>query len=249
MSGLLRKGLPLICVEVIWMSIQEGQEAFPLVVDHTYLWVDKGAPQMKLLENVGLQPYGNIQVHEGQGTASQAVLFKNMYLELAWVENEQELTDFIAGGGVATAPPKNWQETGESPFGVGLHYRTEDTPHLPIKAKNTASAEWMPEGSSIQEIEQTSPYAPIVFILHGPLAYWDCPEKETTHDLGAKFLTGVTITVTRLDNLDQLTPQLSEHGVVALKEGDMPLLELTFDDHVQGKTLDFRPAMPLIINC
>lgn len=224
------------------------KEAFPLVVDHVYLWVDNAARPMALLEAAGFQPYGNTQVHQGQGTASQAVLFKNMYLELAWVENEQELTDFIANGGVANIPPKHWEVTGESPFGVGFHYRTEDTPHLPITAKNTASAAWMPEGSSIQEIEQTSQYAPVVFILHGPLAYWDCPEQETTHPRGLKFLTELTITVTRLDQLDPLTQQLLEHAVIQFKEGAIPLLELTFDQHESGETIDFRPTMPLVIH-
>jgi hypothetical protein len=227
--------------------VNTADHDFPLVVDHVYIWVDQGAPPMQALQALGLQPHQHITFHEGQGSASQSVLFKNMYLELVWVEDVQELADFTAATPNASGPPERWQETGLSPFGIGLHYRTPDAPRLPIETEQF-SASWMPEGSFIESVQHTSLYCPSQFILHGPLAYWDVPEAKATHLLGVHNLTALAVTMPAGAELDPLFEQLVEHGVVTLRRGPIPLMELTFDQGAQGKSFDGRPDLPLIIH-
>lgn len=224
-----------------------AEHSFPLVVDHAYIWVSRGAPELRALQELGLKPHGHVTFHESQGTASQSILFKNMYLELVWVEDAQELADFEATLITPSGPPENWIETGLSPFGIGLHYRTPDTAPLPIETEIIKSP-WMPEDSFIQSVPHLSPYGPLLFILHGSLAYWDVREELATHPLGVQNLTEIGMTLTTLDNLDPLIYQLAEHSVVRLSHGPQPLLELTFDHHGQGKSFDGRPALPLIIH-
>jgi hypothetical protein len=103
------------------------------------------------LSGIGLNPYKNTTIHTGQGTASRIILFKNMYIELVWIENEQELEEYLAAGGEAIPVRETWKQTGISPFGVGLHYRTPDAEHLPIQTL-IHQMEWMPEDSYIQAI-------------------------------------------------------------------------------------------------
>lgn len=219
---------------------------FPLVIDHIYLWVSKGAPGLALLRQLGLEPHQRITVHEGQGSASQSILFKNCYLEFVWIEDRAEFDAFASANPDARSAA-DWQETGVSPFGIGLHYRTPDGPPLPISAR-IHRAPWMPEDSYIEVLPRTSDYLPLFFILHGSLAYWDCREGDGEHPLGVKQLTQITITVTALEELDPLSAQLMEHGVVAFKQGETPLMALTFDQHARRAAFDARPAMPLVIH-
>lgn len=229
------------------MSI--NHDLFPLVVDHVYIWVSKRAPEMQALRDMGLYPKETINVHTGQGSASQVVLFKNMYLELAWIEDESELAAHLAGGGAAAPVRETWKQTGVSPFGVGFHYRTPDAEPLPLGSLIHHAMEWMPEDSSIEGIPQLSRFIPNFFILHGTLAYWESRMDEEEHPVGIEYLTDLQITVTSLENPDVLTPYLTERHTIRLKHGAYPLMELTFDHHRQGKTFDLRPTLPLIITC
>lgn len=224
------------------------QNIFPLVVDHVYVWVSKAAPEMQILRDIGLQPKEKITVHTGQGSASQVVYFQNMYLELVWIEDEQELAEHLAGGGIAAPVRETWKETGVSPFGIGLHYRTPDSDHLPIETLRHQES-WMPDDSYIEAISQRSPYTPLSFILHGSLAYSESRMGDMRHPLGVEQLTGLQITVTTLENPDSLMSYLSENKDIIIKQGEYPLMELTFDHHAQDKSFDLRPTLPLIINC
>jgi hypothetical protein len=229
------------------MSVKS--DLFPLVIDHAYIWVSKGAPALDELRRIGLIPKNDVNIHEGQGTASEVILFKNMYLELLWIENEPELEAYLAAGGDAIPVRETWKETGESPFGVGLHYRTPDADQLPIETLHH-QAQWMPEDTYIQVVPRKSLYLPSFFILHGSkLAYLDDRSPEGGHELGVEHLTGLRITATTLENPDALSPYLAEQYSIIVMQGDYPLMELTFDNQRQGKTLDMRPLLPLIIHC
>lgn len=224
-------------------------DLFPLLIDHVYIWVSKGAPALEAIREIGLTPKDYINIHEGQGTASEVILFKNAYLEFLWIENEPELDTYLAAGGDAVPVRETWKQTGESPFGVGLHYRTPDTDQLPIDTLHR-QAQWMPQDTFIQVIPRNSLYLPSFFILHGSdLAYLDDRSPSGGHDLGVEYLTGVRITATSLEDPDALNPYLAEQNNISIKQGDYPLMELTFDNQRQGKTLDMRPLIPLIIYC
>jgi len=217
-----------------------------LEVDHVYVWVSKGGPELAALQELGLKVHERVAVHTGQGTSSQSFLFRTMYLELLWPEDERELAAFIAAMPNAGGPPPLGDTTGISPFGIGLHYRTPDSPPLPLPL-DPYTASWMPEGSLIEVPDHTSPQSPSVFLLHGPLAYLDVPAHLTDQPLGLERLTGLAVTVPNGAALDPAMEYLVEHGVASLRRGDRPHMELTFDQARQGKTLEIGPSFPLVI--
>lgn len=69
---------------------------------------------------------------------------------------------------------------------------------------------------------------------------------DLPHPLGVKHLTGVTIAV-QADSLSPIARQLEENGLVKFETGAEPLLTLTFDDGAQGKTVEARPTLPLVL--
>ncbi|HST23622.1 MAG TPA: VOC family protein, partial [Blastocatellia bacterium] len=97
-------------------------KTFPLELDHILIWVTKGAPEIKALEDIGLQAFGETTHHIGQGTASKVFVFENAYLELIWVDDEQAATKNAARTGINMKTRAQWKQTGASPFGIGLHY-------------------------------------------------------------------------------------------------------------------------------
>lgn len=58
-----------------------------LEIDHIYIMVTPDAPEAAYLQSCGLLLLNDIMHHEDQGTASCIFLFKNRYLELAWVQD------------------------------------------------------------------------------------------------------------------------------------------------------------------
>jgi hypothetical protein len=230
----------------IYASGRNTMSVADLEVDHVYVWVTRGGPELPALQELGLKAHGHVTVHTGQGSASQSFLFRTMYLELVWVEDERELAEFIAATPNASGPPPPGDTSGISPFGIGLHYRTPDSPPLPIELEPYV-ASWMPEGSVIDIPPRISPYSPSVFVLRGPLAYLDVPAHLTGQPLGLERLTGLAVTVPDGAPLDPAMEYLVERGVAALRRGARPLMELTFDGGRQGKALELGPSFPLII--
>jgi hypothetical protein len=217
-------------------------------VDHAYIWVKKDSPGIALLQQLGIQVDPLPAVHVGQGTASRCFFFKNMYLELMWVADEEELSTYEATINFPIGPPHNWEQEGTSPFGIGLHYQDEDGERLPLNIKEHRAG-WMPDNSYIDLVHQATRYTPYAFILYSDLTYRSPFEPESNHELGIEKMTDLCFTVTQMDNLDPLSHYLCDHNIICFKQGGYPLMELTFDHRRQGKTFDLRPTLPLIINC
>ena len=135
------------------------QAQLPLELDHVYIMVAKDAPEVALLQSHGLFFLDDVAVHEGQGTASRFVLFKNMYLELAWVSDREIHVQESARVGSDFVVPENWRELGASPFGVGLHYKPTSSRSLPVVTERH-EAQWMPSGTWIDLVPKASIYEP-----------------------------------------------------------------------------------------
>lgn len=216
-----------------------------LEIDHVYIMVTPDAPEAAYLQSQGLFLLEDIMHHEGQGTASCIFLFKNMYLELAWVHDREMMLQKSAESGFEIVLSEPWQETGASPFGVGLRY-TGDARTLPFPTKRY-HAEWMPPSEQIDIIPNTSATEPAYFILSDGLKHLEPPEEESTHPLGLQNLTHLAITVTSSIMPGPVTEFLTSNGVLQIKEGATPLMELTFDGGTHGETVDCRSTLPVMI--
>ena len=230
-------------------------EAFPLELDHVFIWVTKGAPEAKALEDVGLRAFGEIARHTGQGTASKVFVFENAYLELIWVDDEQAAAKNAVRAGVDMQTRARWKQTGASPFGVGLHY-------LPGKAKSAPFpvikywAEWMQPNTSIEFAQVVTTHRePMYFIVPDYLSVTDAAMQEfirqsspkvETGGLNVKRITGVRINAVA----KRITPTarlLTRNKAVIIERGKEAMMELTFDGGKQGKKLDLRTNLPLIM--
>ena len=233
-------------------------EAFPLELDHVLIWVAKGAPEAKALEDAGLQKLGKSSRHAGQGTASTAFLFENAYLELIWIEDRQEASKNGARSGIDMVVRADWKRTGASPFGVGLHRASGATAPLPFPAMDY-HAEWMGPDASIQFARTVADRGtPMYFVVPESMAIPVGPSLEKLlqedpeyakllkHRLGLKRITGVKIVTTGKDP-SSTGATLTRGGVARIEAGKSPLMEVTFDKGAQNKILDLRNHLPLVL--
>lgn len=186
-------------------------------------------------------------------------LFENAYLELIWIDepevarrkNQEIGTDLMARAA--------WRQTGTSPFGVGLHHRASGSSNLPFPTKKYW-AEWMKPDTFISIAESSANLKePFYFVVPDYLAVPSAeqlkqlldsqPEyrKNLTHALGVRRLTGIEITTNHAGKFSETASMLSKNGVVVLKRRKSSHAELSFDGGTQGKTLDVRPTLPLIL--
>ena len=227
---------------------------FPLELDHVFVWVAKGAPEAEALQKAGLHLQPETNQHTGQGTASKIFIFENLYLELIWIEDEQAAAKNAARSGTDMLRRARWQQTGASPFGVGLHRLTGAEAALPFPVKSYWS-EWMQPNTVIEFAQSvTNEREPMYFVLPGYLSI-NTPAmakmlnerfNSSRHPLGASRLTNLRI-VTTSKTLSPTSQQLVRGGVMKVERGTKPLAELTFDDGKQEKSVDFRPQLPIVL--
>jgi hypothetical protein len=231
-----------------------SREAVPpmLEVDHIFILTAPGAQEERTaLEAVGLKVSPTVAKHIGSGTASIGVLFANAYLELLWVDGSVPVEPAQAKSADRTRQRAAWRSTCASPFGVGLR-RTPSAPDmLPFDAV-PYSAPWMQPGTAIL-ILSDDPAGPGLFVVPRYMALdaWvrEAHERDPQlfrHAAGAERLTrsivagphrmGPRLPAVVADLPDLRIVEAPEHG-----------LELTFDDGRQGKRVDLRPRLPLVI--
>lgn len=221
-------------------------EPFPLAIDHVYIVVSPDAPEAACLQTKGLRFLNELMYHQGQGTASYVCMFKNMYLELGWVRDRQEVLQQSEKVGTEIILVDPWQETGASPFGVGFHY-TSANQSIPLVTKKHR-AEWIPSSARIDVIPKDSIHEPAYFILSDELKHIEPPEAERSHALGLQNLTDILITVTNNAHMSMPTQFFATHSRLRIQEGPKPLMELTFDEGLTGESIDCHHILPLTIH-
>lgn len=238
---------------------RKPKEVFSLERDHIFIWVSPGAPEAARLQELGLYTDGKVHKHLGQGTSSTVFSFENAYLELIWIDetevarrkNQEIGTDLLARAA--------WKQTGSSPFGIGLHHRAAGSTDLPFPTKRYW-AEWMKPDTFISIAESSvNLKEPFYFVVPDYLAVPSAEQlklllksqpdyrKNFTHALGVRRLTGIKIVCNPAGKFSETASMLAKNGVVVVKRGKSSHAELTFDGGSQGKALDVRPTLPLIL--
>lgn len=220
---------------------------YPLEIDHLFCYVSPNAPEVAVLAAAGLQLDDHIAEHTGNGTCSRLFLFKNVYLELVWASDEALALATATYEDVSLGHRSHWRTNGACPFGVGLRTRDRAATTLPFPTV-AYTPPWLPDDCSLDIVPHASPFIPTWFVVGGRLAYRRVPEAESTHPARLERLTQVSITLTHPDKLDAVGHHLADNGVVEVKTGSVPLLELVFDGGRQGKTIDARPTLPMVFS-
>lgn len=229
----------------------------PFVFDHAWFAVAPGAlVERAALERAGLRFASGVNRHEGQGTASITVEFRNAYLELVWIDSTVSIPAERRGYIERQQRRVNWRTTGTAPMGIELH-RAPGTPDsLPFPTWSTR-APWMPPGATFDIITpRTDSLSPSFTILPRMMAVaeispdhpGDAPRSSTLQQpLGLQRVTGVRLLVPSAMRESDALRIFRSTGAARVESGDAWCLELTFDDGARHKVLDLRATLPLVL--
>ncbi|WP_157961131.1 VOC family protein [Lutibacter citreus] len=238
-----------------------------LEVDHFNIWVTNPKKAKERLNNIGFTsvPDSLSQVHKGQGTAGRYFNFLNGYLELIFVYGQNELEennkknnklDFIERA--------NFQKNGASPFSIALKVNDYNVEKIPFK-KIRYHQDWMEENANIYSAENSKTHLkePSIFVVYPKIeserfetlsALKNIPEEYALwrefykHPNGAQKITDIIITSNDLNLNTETIKVVNGIENVTVKNGKEHLMELFFDNNIQGKSYDLRPELPLIVH-
>ena len=247
-------------------KITEKSTSTDFHLDHFNIWVNDPIKSKKRLEDIGftIVPDSLSEIHHGQGTSGRYINFLNGYLELIFVYNQDELEennkinsnlDFIERA--------NFEKNNASPFSISLkmeEYKIEKIPFEKVKYHQT----WMEKQSSIYCAKSSKKdiKEPSIFVVYPELesamfestaALDSFPSEDEQwkkffkHPNGAEKLTNIIVTSTSSDLNSETMKTVNGVKNLTVKSGTEHLMELFFDNNVQGKSFDLRPQLPLIV--
>jgi hypothetical protein len=236
----------LIAILMLQGNTPAASTSPSLAFDHVWIQVTPNAPEAQALANAGFKlPAQGGRPHAGMGTASTAVMFRNAYLELLWVEDPHALRQVapsfahtLLGGADA------------SPFGIGLR-RATDVDDLHFESISI-SAEWLRGGESIEVARRSNEgsTAPPIFVVPRYMGYPEFKDQFAelqSNSLGVRDVTRVRLHGPGLSSAPPVLGELDAPPFVEFVSGEEHLLELEFDERVRGRVLDLRPTLCLVI--
>jgi hypothetical protein len=215
-------------------------------LDHLFICVSSGAPEADRLTAFGLSE-GAPNTHPGQGTACRRFFFRNAYLELLWVSDSTEARS------ETTRPTRLWERwlgrnRGACPFGLGFRPRMDRSSELPFATWEYRPS-YLPPPLSIQVAKNVDVLAePMLFLLafaQPPDSYPATKRQLLDHRCGLRELTRVEVVRPDAGKLSPEFQAVINANLVRLRAGTKDLLELGFDGESRGKSVDFRPELPL----
>ena len=215
-------------------------------VDHIFICVSPGAPEAEALIAMGLAE-GTPNTHPGQGTANRRFFFNNAFIEFLWLADATEAKSEIS------RPTRLFERLTAlddeiSPFGICLRPGAsgEKTSPFPVWRYKPP---YLPGDLEVEIACDVTLNEPMWFFLsfaaRPDLAL---PERKQVLQRQAGFneLTSIRITLPISENLSDAARVVVEEECVSVLQGTQHLLALGFDHETQGRTHDFRPALPLI---
>ena len=215
-------------------------------IDHIYICTGKNAPQGDLLTQFGLTE-GSSNVHPGQGTANRRFFFRNVMLELLWVENPEEVRS------ETTSPMRLYERCMKpshrvSPFGIGFRPTVERGEDAPFPSWDYRPA-YLPDSLRIQVARDISLEEPMYFYLFfaaRPDAYLGERREPLQHKMPLKEVTSVRVHINRTEKFSETADIIGKLPGLALLPSGENLLEVEFDGGTGNRIRDFRPDLPLI---
>jgi Glyoxalase-like domain len=215
-------------------------------VDHVFICTSAGAPEAERLIDFGLTE-GSANRHPGQGSANRRFFFANAMLELLWIEDAVE----------AQSEParelhlwERWfgREGGACPFGICLRPTQGESASAPFPAweyRPAYSSTVLPVARNSAAFEE-----PLVFYSPVHRRTDTAPEGERQpyeHALPIRELTSVRISTMAAVDPSAAMQAAMRTGAFSYRFGRRNLLELGFDYEQQGRSVDLRPILPLVL--
>lgn len=226
-----------------------------LTIDHLFVLVPPGAQRAQAaLQQAGFTVNTSVNRHDGGGTASITVRFDNAYLELLWVDSTVPLDSAWGPRAERYRRAVPGRPTDPSPFGVGLR-RLPSAPEALPWVTRPYHALWMEPDEQIDVLAPAADFmpAPRVFVVPRSMAFdaWSAEEVQDhpahfRHPIGAHRLTSVEL---HLPPIAAALPPGRPGQIEGLRlvPDTTHLAILTLDDGATGRSVDLRPAMPLLI--
>jgi hypothetical protein len=210
-------------------------------LDHVIVFCARDAPEADSLRARGLLDASG-QAHRGQGTANRRFSFVNAYLELLWVENEDEARSD------AVRPVQLWERWRGRPSGLcpfGLAFRPGSDPaELPPFPTWSYRPPYVPEGFSIEVSVGVDPTEPLLFYL--PFARRRRPPSEAAEQpAGVSELVGVGLHLQQAAHPSESLSRLASTGLVKISTSADYLMELAFLG-ANTESIDLRPRLPIV---
>lgn len=261
-------GVVLILMLSIYSCQVEKTErvSSDLNFDHFVIWVSNPKKAKESLTKIGFTsvPDSLSAVHHGQGTAGRYFNFLNGYLELIFVRDQKELEENnLQHKDLDFVKRANFEKNGASPFGIALKLKNYDTTKIPFQ-EIEYHQDWMDEDANIYAAKNSNIYLnePSIFVVYPKIEadtfeslsdLDNIPEEYAIwrsffiHPNGAQKITNIRITSIDL-NLDSETIRtVNSIQNLSVEDGQDYLMELHFDNDIQGKSFDLRPELPLLI--
>jgi hypothetical protein len=197
--------------------------------------------------------------HMERGTASQLIFFENTYLEFAWVEDVLLAQAYARQTGIDFEGRSQWPETQASPFAFGLRQRSDHSIQERSRVQQIWDAPNQSEMSfSFSSQNLVSQVEPLCFVIPEALsltrlmgAFNERFQSLVNHGLGIQRLTHAAVTMQQFGgraNWSGSLGLLEQEGLLDLRSGGQPLLELVFDAHRQGERLDLQAiGIPVVL--
>jgi hypothetical protein len=237
-----------------------------LLVDHLNIWVKNPKKAKERLTANGFTsvPDSLSKIHTGQGTTGRYFHFLNGYLELIFVYDQNELEEnILKNKDLDFTERANFEKNGASPFSIALKVKDYNTEKIPFE-KISYNQDWMPKNANIYSAKNSKTHLkePSIFVVYPEIEsdtfqtladLKNIPEDYAfvrefyKHPNGAKKITNIIITTTDLDLNTETIKALNGIENVTVKNGTEHLMELYFDNNIQGMSFDLRPELPLII--
>lgn len=237
-----------------------------LQLDHFNIWIKNPTQAKKRLTEIGFTsvPDSLSAIHEGQGTSGRYFRFLNSYLELIFVYDQNELIENNKKNqDLDFTKRANFEKNGASPFSLALKVKDYNIDNIPFE-KISYHQDWMDKNMNIYSAKNSKKELkePSIFVVYPEMEYEkfetlsdlkNIPEEHAIwrefykHPNGSQKITEIIITSRNL-NLNTETIQ-AVNGIenLTVKNGEEHLMELHFDNDIQGKSFDLRPELPLII--
>ena len=206
-------------------------------LDHFFIITSPGAPQAKLLSDIGLVE-GSSNDHPGQGTANRRFFLANSTIELIYLRDANEAQ---SGPGQRLRFAERADNTSASPFGLIVR-ADEGATEMPFKGW-PYYPEYFNKGWYFQ-VGQNSNLLEEPLCICMPL---QLPRSQRKTENPGWNLTKLSICVPTT-NPSATLQHVTQCSDISVELGRPHQLELTFNDACQGQTADLQAELPMVIH-
>ena len=211
-------------------------------VDHVFMCCSVGGPEADSLTLLGLKEGAPNTHPRARGPAVGGSSSQNAYFELLWVSDPM---DAQAEAMLSTRLWERWSKRGPAacPYGIVLGPAVGDVDPEPPFESWSYRLPYMPPTISIEVARDILLTEPALFYLGVQRDRARAGQEPVEHNLPVRSLTGITVWRPAGPGSEAVSA-LEAAGVMALRDADEYLMELSFDDANRGGRADLRPAIP-----